>query len=376
MRMLLGALALAASLLHTVTRAGQVETLYTSPAHRAIAAFAQDGDLVAWFAPSGGEKGCNEVWVWQIGSAQQHLPAEGPTSHNVTCDWQVPAGSPIDLAVAGNGGSPALLWTLHEAASKALRFDYVVGATVADPTERRFQEVGHANRGAGLWLGGVAGNGTTLVYAVTDVEYKDQVACLSTPSAPGACALAVVGGGVYRIVGRKTPERVGPSAALAVATSDDLVAYIPAAGASSIDGHPLASADKPVDVRQVSTGKQLASIMPEGIPVAIGLSGTTLALIGRSAGRLTLTWYDISTGQPVGSLELPTGAATQVCVGVRDIVYRVGRSIRAVDVATKRVHVVAKAASTPVGLSVAGNRIAWAENVHGRGRIRAITLTS
>ena len=375
--MLLGALALAASILHSVTRAGQVETLYTSPAHRVIAAFAQDGGLVAWFAPAAAERQCNEIWVWQLGSAQQHLPREGQSYHNVTCDWQVPEGSPVGLAVAGNAGSPALLWTLHEAAAQALRFDYVVGATVADPVERRFQEVAHANHGAGLWLGGVAGNGKTLVYAVADVAYKDQVACLSTPKAPGACELKVVAGGVYRIVGRRTPERVrGASPAVAVATSGDAVAYIPAAGASTADGHPLAARDEAVEVRNATSGALETSITAHGVPVAVGLSGTTLALIGRSAGRLMLTWADISSGQVLGSVGLPAGAAAQVAVGEHVIVFRVGRSIRSVDIATKRVRVVAKAAATPIGLSIAGSRVAWAENVDGRGRIRAITLPS
>lgn len=377
MRMLLGALALAASVLHTATRTGQVETLYTSPAHRAIAAFAQDGGLVAWFTPAQDEKGCNEVWVWQLGSGQQHLPREGSKYHNVTCNWQVPSGSPVRLALAGNGGSPALLWTLHESASRALRFDYVLGATVADPIERRFQEIAHASHGAGLWLGGLSGNRTTLLYGVADVAYKDQVACLTTPKAPGACALEVVRGGVYRIVGRKMPERVpGTGPAVAVAASDDAVAYVPAAGASTTDGHPLASANEPVEVRNVRTGAVEARVTPSGTPVAIGLSGKTLALVGRSAGRLVLTWHDISSGRLLGSIELPAGAAPQVSVGNRDIVFHVRRSIRAVDIATKHVRAVAKAASAPVGLSVAGSRVAWAENVHGRGRIRAITLTS
>jgi hypothetical protein len=36
--------------------------------------------------------------------------------------------------------------------------------------------------------------------------------------------------------------------------------------------------------------------------------------------------------------------------------------------------VVARAAGTPIGLSLQGDRLAWAENVNGSGRIRAITL--
>jgi hypothetical protein len=376
MRMLLGALALAASILHTATRAGQVQTIYTSPAHRTIAAFAQDGALVAWFAPKKSE-GCNEVWLWQLGSARQPLPAEGRKNHNVTCGWQVPTDSPVGLAVSFNNGHPALLWTLHESAAQAVRFDYVLGATVADPRERRFQEVAHANHGAGLWLGGVAGSGGSLVYAVAKVAYKDQVACLSTPKEQGACDLKVTDGGIFRIVGRSAPIKIkGASPAVLVAASGNDIAYVQASGTATADGRPLASADVPVEVRDVDSGSLVASVSvpSKSPPVAIGLSNTVLALLGRSAGRLVLDWYGVPTGKPLGTLRLPRGAAPMLSVGDSTIVFRVGRSIRTVAVSGKRVRVVAKAAATPIGLSIAGTRIAWAENVAGRGRIRAITL--
>jgi hypothetical protein len=375
MRMLLGAIALAASIVHSAARTGQVETLYTGPAHQTIAAFAQDGGLVAWFAP--GSKPCNEVWLWQIGSAQQHLPTQGSAYRNVTCGWQVPSGSPVGLAVASNGGSPALLWTLHESAKQSLRFDYVLGATVADPLERRFQQVAHASHGAGLWLAGVSGSGTTLVYGVAQVAYKNQVNCLSTPETPGACALKIVagGGGIYRVVGRKSALLVkGSRATVALAASGNDVAFVPAVGASTTDGHPLASAAVPVEVRDVPTGSLVTSISPNGVPVAIALSGGTLAILGKTAGKLVLDWYEMPTGKPLGRLRLPPTTAPALSVGDNAIVFRVGRSIRVADVKTKRVRTIATAAATPVGLSIAGRRVAWAENVAGRGRIRAITL--
>ncbi|HEY4414057.1 MAG TPA: hypothetical protein VGN06_13770 [Gaiellaceae bacterium] len=373
MRTLLGALALAASILHSSARAGQVETLYTGPAHRTIAAFAQDDGLVAWFAPN--TKACNDVWVWQLGGAQQHLPAEGSGYHNVTCGWQVPAGSPVNLAVAENGGSPALLWSLHESAAQSIRFDYVLGAAVHDPRERRFQEVAHANHGTGSWLAGVAGSGGTLVYAVATVAYKNQVDCLSAPQEPGACELKIAGGGIYRIVGRKAPVRVnGAPPAVAVAASDGDVAYVPAAGSSTTDGHPLASQNLPVEVRDAVSGALLTSVSPNGTPVAIALSASTLAVLSRSAGTAIVSWYDMPTGNNLRSVKVPAATAPELSAGDGNLVFRVGRSIRVVDTATRRVRTVAKAAATPVGLSIAGKRIAWAENVDGRARIRAITL--
>ena len=119
MRMLLGAIAVAASFVHADTRTGQVQTLYTSPAHRTIAAFAQDDGLVAWFTP--GSKSCNAVWLWQLGGAQQHLPAQGAGYHNVTCAWQVPPDSPVGLAVARNSGCTSRIKRAPSAARRLTR---------------------------------------------------------------------------------------------------------------------------------------------------------------------------------------------------------------------------------------------------------------
>jgi hypothetical protein len=374
MRMLVGALALAASFVHTAAQPGQVQTLYTSPVHQRIDAFAQDDGLVAWFTP-GAAKTCNAVWVWELGSIKQQLPAQGSAYHNVTCSWQVPPSSPVSLAVASNNGSPALLWTLHESASRAVKFDYVLGATVGDPNERRFQQVAHASNGAGLWLGGVAGGAGTLVYSVAQVQYKDQVACLSTPNAPGACDFEVSGGGIYRVVGRKQPALVhGAPPAVEVAASGNDVAYVAASDANAA-GQPLPSPDVPVEVRDVRTGALVASITPPGTPLAIAIAGNVLALLTRTpAEGSSISWYDVRTGDSSGSVVAPDQTAPALSVGDKAIVFRVGRSIRVADLSTGKMQTVAKAASTPIGLSVAGTRVAWAENAGGHGRIRALNL--
>ena len=176
------------------------------------------------------------------------------------------------------------------------------------------------------------------------------------------------GGGIYRVVGRKSALLVkGSRATVAVAASGNDVAFVPAVGASTTDGHPLASAAVPVEVRDVPTGSLVTSISPNGVPVAIALSGGTLAILGKTAGKLVLDWYEMPTGKPLGSLRLPPTTAPALSVGDNAIVFRVGRSIRVVDLKTKRVRTIATAAATPVGLSIAGRRVAWAENVAGRG---------
>ena len=57
------------------------------------------------------------------------------------------------------------------------------------------------------------------------------------------------------------------------------------------------------------------------------------------------------------------------------IVYRVGRSLRAVDIETHGVRALARVAAAPIGLSLEGRRLAWAENLNGSARIRALYLT-
>src|SRR5215472_6649070 len=97
MVMLLGAVALAASIVNAGGQSGQVQTLYQSPRHQTIGAFAQDRGVLAWFEP--GAKRCNVVWVRQ-GVVKDPLPAQGTAYRNVTCRWQVPPGSPVGLALA------------------------------------------------------------------------------------------------------------------------------------------------------------------------------------------------------------------------------------------------------------------------------------
>src|SRR5438309_6308281 len=169
--LLAAALGLAAVVANAAPVAPSIQTLYTRP-HGTIEAFAQDGPLVAWFAPG---KPCNTVHVRSLANGLQvRLPTQG-SARNVTCKWDVE--STVGLALAGT----SVLWTLRESAP--IPFDYLVGAaarpSAADQKERRFQEVAHTKRGSGLWLGGIAGDNATLVYAVTSADYEDEAGCLA-----------------------------------------------------------------------------------------------------------------------------------------------------------------------------------------------------
>jgi hypothetical protein len=344
-------------------------TLYTSPAGT-IQAFAQDGPLLAWFAPS--TKGCNAVWVLSLAiGGKVRLPDESPAARNVTCRWDV--APPVNLAIAGSD----VLWTLRERQAP-LQFDYVLGAGVSDTRERRFQQVAHAKRGAGLWLGGLAGDSiltgpaptSTLVYGTTAVQFENEIACLSG----GSCAMKIAGGGVYRVEGRRAPELVPNSApAVEVAVSGTTVAYVPADHAAE-HGMPVAAADLPVEILDVRTGTSIAHVSPEGTPISIALAPHTLTMLERTTNGLRLGWYSASTGTGLGSIDVPSNTTPEVSASDQFAVFRIGRFIHALAFATGHSRTVAETVGRPIGLSLEGNRVAWAENVKGRGRIRALSL--
>ncbi len=362
--LLAAAVAVAAAAFHSAA-GPRTETIY-SHADTTIAAFAQDGALVAWFSPS--RVRCNTVHVISLANPlQTTLPLQG-TARNVTCRWVV-GSTPVTLALADGN----VLWTLRE--QSPIPFDYLLGAGVGvgERKERRFQEIAHTNHGSGLWLGGTSGDGATLVYGVTAIDYVDEAGCLA---GTGSCELEVSGGGLYRMSGRQAPKLIpgtDSGGAVEVAASTGAVAYVPPAGVGK-QGRPLAGADLPIEVVDAQTGASIARVSPPGTPLAITLAPHVLATLERTPLGLRLAWYDRATGAPAGSVPVSGKTSPELSATDRTIVYHVGRSIRAVDVETHNVRTLARAGAEPVGLSLEGQRLAWGENLKTAARIRALTV--
>ena len=343
----------------------RTETLY-SRASGTISAFAQDDRLIAWFTPD--TKGCNAVHVRSVfNGLKVDLPKQ-LDSHNVTCRWNI-GHSPVTLAIAGKTSN--VLWTLHE--NSPLQFDYLVGAGAGDRRERRLQELAHTNRGNGLWFGGVAGDGATLAYAVTSVDYEDEAGCLAGTD---SCLMKIAGGGVYRVVGRQRPKLVPGTThgAVALAAGGGRIAYV-GTGSITKRGKPVAGADLPIQVVDAAGGHVVSSVQPQGTPIAIALSAHVLAALERTPLGLRLAWYSPSSGLPIGSAPVAIAANPELTVSDRLVVFHVGRSIRAVEIATGRVETLLTAAAPPIGLSLEGGRLAWAENLKHGARIRALHVS-
>lgn len=364
MRVLLAAaVSLAAAAVPALGATPRTETLY-GPTAGTISAFSQDGPLIAWFAPGG--RACNTVHVRSlVNPLRVDLPTE-TGAHNVTCRWSI-QGTPVSLAIAGNLTTPNVLWTLYEASP--LPFDYLVGAGVRDRRERRFQQLAHTTRGAGLWLGGVAGDGATLAYAVTSVDYVDEAGCLAGTD---TCDLKLVGGGVYNMAGGQ-PKLIagGTTGAVAIAASTTRIAYVEAGGIAK-NGRPDAGASPTIDVVAAADGRPIATVHPQGTPLAIALAPHILAALERTPLGLRVAWYAPADGKPLGSAPIASTTSPALTVSDTLAVFHVGRSIRAVDLASRRVKTLITAAAIPVGLSIEGTRIAWAENSKRGARIRAL----
>lgn len=354
--------ALATVVSPAATRA-QPQTVWVSPPHGTIAAFAQDGSEMAWFAPGG--RTCNLVHLRSTTApVEVELPSQG--AHNVTCHFVRSRRDAVQVAVAEKSGN--VLWTLPLQSPLAL--DYVLGAGVAltQRAEVRFLEAAHSGKGVGQWLGGISGDGDTLAFAVTSVGWTDESGCLAG-IAP--CTLVKTGGGVYVVRGRSRVHVRGTSAAVEVATSGDRIAYVPT-GLIGSDGRPRASADLPIDIVATATGTRIASVVPQGVPLAIALSAHVLATLEQTPLGVRLAWYDAATGRVRGAVPVPRTTAPSLTTSDRLVVFHVGRSVRAVTVGTHRVRVLARAAATPIGVSLEGSRVAWAENLPLYARIRAL----
>jgi hypothetical protein len=362
MRVLLAVAGILSAVGSSAAGPSNVQPLYRS-ASGPITAFAQNGSLLAWFSPR--KRACNSVHVLSLGGVKLTLPKPG--TNNVTCRWDV-GGAPIGLALAASKAGVRALWSLHEQTGQApVDLDYVLGATAKEPLERRFYQVAHNRSGAGLWLGGVAGDGNTLVYSVTTVAYTNQVACLSG----GSCRLRITGGSVHEIVGRHNPALPHTGAALELVAASGRIAYAPAA---ALDGHgqPVPSLGRPVEVHSARTGRIVTRVSPAGVPLALALATHVLAVLERSVSGTRIAWYDPIRGRQLGVIGVPAKTATAITASDQLIAYRIGRVVHAIDVSSGTVRTLVTTAATPIGLSLQGSRLAWAENVAGKGRIRAL----
>lgn len=324
-----------------------------------VAAVAQDGRLLAWLDAGG--NGCNTIRV--LGARGVTMRAPQPAVGSMTCHWDIGDGTPR-LAVAA--GASAVLWTLHNGGETSS--DFVMAADLGGP-ELRVDRLAHTSDGTGLWLGGIAGGGTILAYSVADVEYVNKLGCLSGSS---PCKRKIAGGAIHLVTEGEQQILPGSRPALELAAAKGRIAYVQAAAAPS--GPPVASARLPLEVVSATDGTPVCSVQPQGVPLALALSPDVLAVLTRSGKRDRVSWYDAESGTPLGTAAVSHNAAPELAANNRLVVYRVGRTLHGISLRTGRIRTLTHTAVTPTGLSLAGSRLAWAENRGPTGRVRTLSV--
>jgi hypothetical protein len=331
--------------------APQPTTIAHAPAP--VEAVAQDGGLLSWLGGDG--KQCNSVHLIAGGSIFV-LPQ--PANGSMTCHWALSPGAEY-LALAA--GASAALWTLHES-----RTDFVLTAQLGG-REIEVDRLAHVD-GTGWWLGGIAGGGNALAYSAVDVGYVDPLGCGSG----GSCKKKITGGGISLVTSGQKTSLPGAGPALGLAVSNGRVAYIQATTVTK-GGIPTSSASSSLQIRDVPSGALLTQAKPLGVPLAVGLAPHVLGVLSRYARSLRLTWYDPATGEKLGGVRVPLSTSA-LTMNDQFIVYRFGRSLRAVVLATRHVHALGQTALQSLGLSLDQGRLVWAENHSSYGLIRALSI--
>jgi hypothetical protein len=336
-----------------------------------VAAFAQDGVRIAWID---GEDGCDSrirLRTLATGS-QRTLGNAGRWGENQCLEMYLLPTVPFALA------GTRVAWGGFDTCCNS---GYGGVATVAPGEKpRTLESLVWAERWSGDYLTGVAGDRATLLYSTVIVT--------QTPDSPdecfnGPCVFTVTKGAVKRVIGRSISALPGLPPSAAIAVSGSRVALVPAAlgpfrctkRCDGFFGGPTARPNGPVEIHDASTGELVAQFSPAGTVQAVALSDKIAVVLVRTGRNKRIERYDAQTGKLIGATSVPaTTADTLAAAGTR-IVFQTGRKISLLDSTTSKASLLTTAGSTPIGLSIEGRRVAWAENgSKTQARVRAITL--
>jgi TolB protein len=142
-------------------------------------------------------------------------------------------------------------------------------------------------------------------------------------------------------------------------------------GLTRLAGWDVAS----VQIRNARTGALVRSFGTRGTAVNVAMSASYVAVVVRSGAGLELRRYR-TDGRLLGAAALPAGVSAHlVTMAGKTIVYPTRARIVAVDAETGKTRILVRPAAPPVGLSILGRRVVWAENLRrDRARVRALDL--
>ncbi len=338
-----------------------------------IEALAQDGSTVAWIAGA-----CpGKVKTWSLSTGKQATLASIPKlsgDYGGNCwTFQLNVGQRFPaFALAGRRA----LWGAFDEWGNDGHGSLVTAATGERPI--RLEEVTWDNYFYGDYITGVAGDGSTLVYATLSVYPvgDDPDSC-----ARGPCVFRVTSRRGQRVIGHTVRPLPGTTRPMAIAVSGGRIAIVPAGGSfrcarSCMDWPgPQAKPDGAVEVRDVASATLVTRFSPKGTVKAIALSPTVAAVLVQQGSTKRIERDDAATGALIGATAIESAAAADLAIGASRIVYRVGRAIWVLGAMNGQPRLLRTTSATPIGLSIEGDRVAWAENVSNRrARIQLVVV--
>ncbi len=327
-----------------------------------IRAFAQDTSRVAWVGSKwhlDTRKLGPKATTFLVGTAHPFVGGNDAVMPQLAL-----AGSRVAWTRNGGGNDFETAIFVRNAGAKAKA--RIVFNTAADREER-----------TGSYFGALAAGGSTLAFTTVDYQCVDPSDCSELAAAQPSRV-----GGAFRVIGTSHTAQV-PNApgSLELAVSAGRVALLPAPQLLSptqiadVSSPSLVRPGARVLIRNATTGDLVSAFTPPGTVKALALTGSVAAVIDDLGdGTRQIERYDATTGTLLGT----TGniaVGNTLSAADNTFVYAVaGEKIEAMDAKTGAPRVLAVSPAPPIGLSIAGKRVAWAVNAHGHGRVLALTL--
>jgi hypothetical protein len=330
--------------------ASSARTLFYWP--RPISAFAQDANYVAWTEKPSFTR-CGRVYIRSLANGRQR----GFGSDPLKACFGGFASSRNELAL----GRGRALWVGTVTICGNCNPERVFTASLADPVVSGLGTFVFLD--GGRQLTGLAADAGLLAFSW--VRYEEIAPfCF--------CNWDVTGGRTAQVLQRDRRFVPGVPPAALMAAGAGRIAVAPSDDPWGGPEDPQPAENGPVKVLDPRTGAPVMSVSPTGTVRALALSATALAvLVKHTGGGLAIERYAIPAATLITSTPVSARASSQVLdISGRWIVYRVGRYIRIVDDLGDN-RLLAIALGIPIGVSIEGRRVAWAENALGRHRFRA-----
>ena len=229
------------------------------------------------------------------------------------------------------------------------------------------------------WAGsGACGAGDEFQAQAADegIAVYSYVNVVETSKSPTNCSFIRVAGGVYSVVPNAKIQGLPPAYALAV--GDGLIADLPVhfnQTSEALNPRP----NQPVYLYDTHT-RRTRTVQASGDVRRVAVSRSVLAVFAYSPQRAksgaghVIERFDTRTGAPLGSTPVPADTnPLSLAASGNEIVYSTKRAIWRLDGVSGKNTLLATTAAGPIGLSVEGNRVYWAENLW-RGRILMLKL--